>query len=101
LRNIADGRHRNHPVEFVQLDHHSPDGSIGHGAGRLRCINAAAVHAVSGRYAGKLTAVSIKDSIPLNIPIVINPYNWIVVTLMILIAGLGLALIVTPPANGS
>jgi hypothetical protein len=45
--------------------------------------------------------VSIKDSIPLNIPIVINPYNWIVVTLMILIAGLGLALIVTPPANGS
>lgn len=33
------------------------------------------------------------DKIPLNLPMLMNGYNWITVVLMVTIAGLGLALI--------
>lgn len=43
--------------------------------------------------------MSIKESIPLNLAIMANPYNWIVITLMVLIGGLALALLVNPPTT--
>lgn len=37
--------------------------------------------------------------IPLNFALLANPLNWVIVTLMVAIAGLGLAVIFTTPAN--
>lgn len=39
------------------------------------------------------------DYIPLNFAIMKNPYNWIIVTLMVAIAGLGLALLFPQPGG--
>jgi hypothetical protein len=38
--------------------------------------------------------------LPLNIEIMKNPYNWVILTLMVVIAGLALSLLVTPPSGG-
>lgn len=35
--------------------------------------------------------------IPINVPLISNPYNWIIVLLMVLIAGYGLAVIFHGP----
>ena len=43
--------------------------------------------------------MSIKDSIPLNLDMMANPYNWVVITLMVLIAGLALSLLFPQSAN--
>lgn len=37
--------------------------------------------------------------IPLNFGIMANPVNWVIVVLMVAIAGMGLAVIFTTPAN--
>lgn len=36
------------------------------------------------------------DKIPLNFTLMKNPYNWIIITLMVAIAGAGLLLIFPP-----
>jgi len=41
----------------------------------------------------------IKGALPLNWPLLGNPVNWIVVFLMVAIAGAGLALIIQPTAQ--
>lgn len=38
----------------------------------------------------------IKAYIPLNLELMANPINWVIITLMVLIAGLGLSLIMSP-----
>lgn len=35
---------------------------------------------------------------PLNLAMMKNPYNWVILTLMVLIAGLALHLLITPAA---
>ncbi len=42
--------------------------------------------------------------LPLNLPMMANPYNWIILILMVTIAGMGLALLfpgVAQPKNGA
>jgi hypothetical protein len=41
--------------------------------------------------------MALADKIPLNFGLMANPYNWVVIWLMVVIAGLGLALIVPKP----
>ena len=44
--------------------------------------------------------MSIREHLPFNFALMANPYNWIVVALMVAIAGAGLAMIVQQmPAN--
>jgi hypothetical protein len=40
------------------------------------------------------------DYVPLNIALMKNPYNWAVITLMVVIAGMGVALIYHPTHTG-
>lgn len=42
--------------------------------------------------------MSIREYIPLNVELIANPYNWVVIFLMVTIAALGLHLLFTPTA---
>jgi hypothetical protein len=42
---------------------------------------------------------AVRDYLPLNFQLLASPYNWIIILLMVMIAGLGLHLIVNQPAN--
>lgn len=37
--------------------------------------------------------MSIRESIPLNLDLMVNPFNWVIVVLMLAIAGIGLAFV--------
>jgi hypothetical protein len=40
--------------------------------------------------------------VPLNLALITNPYNWVVITLMVALAGLGLALVFnSQPKDGN
>jgi hypothetical protein len=43
----------------------------------------------------------VKGYIPLNFELIINPVNWIIVFLMIALAGVGLALITSSISDGN
>jgi len=47
-----------------------------------------------------ITGVNAVKYIPLNFALMGNPYNWFVITLMVLIAGFGIALIWHPAHTG-
>jgi predicted membrane channel-forming protein YqfA (hemolysin III family) len=45
--------------------------------------------------------MAIRDYIPLNFALMANPYNWLVIALMVAIAGAGLAFIVSSAPNNN
>lgn len=47
-----------------------------------------------------MTTEDIKSKIPLNFELAANPVNWIIVALMVAIAGLALSLLFYQPDNG-
>lgn len=44
--------------------------------------------------------MQVKDFVPINFAIMANPYNWLIVGLMVAFAGMGLAVIFTTPQSG-
>lgn len=43
--------------------------------------------------------MALRDFVPLNFALIANPLNWIIIILMVALAGLGLAMVVTTPAQ--
>lgn len=43
--------------------------------------------------------MSLAEKVPLNLGLMANPYNWVIVTLMVAIAGLSLSLLVNAPST--
>lgn len=41
--------------------------------------------------------MAVSDYIPLNTSVMSNPFNWVIVFLMVAIAGLAISLIANPP----